>query len=67
MKPCYITKRKGIYNIFTHDRIHIGQTTRYANIRHIIDNHRAFVIKRKQEEINEYWMNKFDCLNLRTI
>ena len=34
-----IEKEKGVYQIFNNNRIHIGSTRVYAEIRHIIDNY----------------------------
>ena len=49
------------------DRIHIGSTTKYANIRHIVDNHyKKYRDDKRRDQLKSYKM-LMEHLNLQII
>ena len=65
-----IQKRKGIYQIFSDNRTHIGQTMKYSEIRHMIDEHdnKQKIIKQKERRKSLNWYYNFcDTRNIRIL
>lgn len=50
-----IEKRRGIYEIFSDDRIHIGSTTKYADIRHMVDDYHYKKRINEKRKSSLYW------------
>jgi hypothetical protein len=62
-----IEKRKGIYEVFSKDRIHLGSTTRYSEIRHMIDTHNHRERKKRDLKILEWYReicNRYSILSI---
>jgi len=57
-----IQKEAGVYQIFTNDRIHIGSTIKYAEIRDIIDDYYNMNLKKQRDK--QYWATIRDKLDL---